>query len=145
MTRERLRMRNVWKEMIRRCTDMGCKSFERYGALGVMVCDEWLLSFEKFFEDMGTRPSPEHSIDRIDGNAPYQRSNCRWATRSEQARNQRRARILEHKGESLNMVEWGNRTGLGSQTIYQRLKKGWSVDRALTAPKVKRSPRKRAA
>ncbi len=80
---------NAWVGMKTRCYNKNNRAYDRYGGRGIEVCDRWRNSFENFFEDMGPRPSPKHSIDRIDVNGDYEPSNCRWATDTIQARNQR--------------------------------------------------------
>ena len=72
-----------WNSMRSRCRDIGNASYGRYGARGIKVCDRW-SDFLLFLEDMGERPSKNHSIDRIDPDGNYEPSNCRWLTRAEQ-------------------------------------------------------------
>lgn len=82
-----------WHSMKNRCRNANATGYKHYGGRGIKVCDRWLHSFENFISDMGEKPSPSHSIDRIDVNGNYEPSNCRWATRDEQLNNQRKPRI----------------------------------------------------
>ena len=85
----------AWIQMRQRCSLPNHRAWKDYGGRGVTVCERWLNSFENFFADMGMKPSPKHSIDRVNNDGNYEPNNCRWATKSEQRRNQR-PRMVQH-------------------------------------------------
>lgn len=70
-----------------RCSNPNVDNYKHYGGRGVTVCERWLHSFESFLADMGKKPSPQHSIDRINNDGNYEPDNCRWATKLEQIHN----------------------------------------------------------
>lgn len=133
----------AWSSMKTRCTNPRSKPFSEYGGRGIRVCASWLASFYNFIADLGPRPSPKHSLDRIDVNGHYEPTNVRWATRLEQAQNTRRNRLVTFRGESLCASEWARRLGIGTSTLTFRLKH-WPLDRALTAAPEHRGARVRS-
>jgi len=76
-----------WVCMIGRCQNDKLPGWHRYGGRGIIVCTRWRKSFSNFLKDMGTKPTPTHSIDRIDNDGNYCPKNCKWSTPKEQAAN----------------------------------------------------------
>lgn len=93
----------AWCEMRRRCYDPQRKQYKDYGGRGIKVCDRWNESFDNFYEDMGDKPTPNHSLDRIDVNGDYTPDNCKWSDRTEQNYNQRyRGGVINHPNIKTN-------------------------------------------
>ena len=89
----------IWQNMRRRCYDVKTKAYKNYGGRGIKVCDRW-ESFKNFLDDMGKRPSKNHSLDRFpNNNGDYEKSNCRWASKHDQDRNRRTNIWVTYKGE----------------------------------------------
>lgn len=121
-----------WDNMKSRCFNSKSINFKYYGGRGITICREW-LKFENFFADMGTKPSKEHSIDRIDNNNGYYKENCRWATKKEQARNKRNNINIEHQGRIQCLTDWAKELGISHVKLWYRLYKlKWSIERSLT-------------
>jgi hypothetical protein len=118
--------------MIARCERRHHKSYKNYGARGITVCVQW-HDFHTFLADMRERPLGT-TLDRIDNDGNYEPGNCRWAVRLQQDRNRRNNTLLTHQGRTLPMVSWSEATGIDKDTIGSRLRRGWSVEDALTFP-----------
>lgn len=121
----------AWAKMKDRCCNPRSQTYARYGGRGIRVCRRWRSSFKNFFADMGPRPSPDHSIDRIDNDGNYCPENCRWATRNEQNSNKRTSVFLQHDGMRLTVAEWSKRLGIEYQTLRYRIASGWPVSEVL--------------
>lgn len=130
----------VWSGMKRRC-----KSRALYVDQGISVCQEWAQSFERFYADLGPRPSPKHTVDRIDNLKGYEPGNCRWATPTEQANNKRNNRLITYRDQQMTLPDAirVSGSGINRSLAHRRLDLGWSVERAVeTAPGGWKMPRK---
>ena len=130
----------TWSRMIGRCYSPQRRDYERWGGRGIRVEERW-HTFENFFADMGLKPTPQHSLERLDNAGHYGPENCIWATPKQQARNRRNNRLLTHQGETLPIAEWADRTGINRKCIQMRLRRGWSVGDALSLPTEPRGAR----
>lgn len=119
----------IWMLMRQRCRNPKSTPYRYYGARGITVCDEW-ESFERFLSDMGTAPTPQHSLDRRDTAGNYCKDNCRWATKIEQARNTRTNTFYEIKGVRLCLAEWSDITGVPRERASARIARGWTTAQA---------------
>lgn len=119
--------------MIARCHNPKDASFVRYGARGISVCQRWRDSFSAFLEDMGDKPVPSMSLDRVDNDGPYSKDNCRWTTQREQRRNSRqRIHWVTWRARRLPLSEWATVTGINYGTLRRRHESGWPPERMFT-------------
>jgi hypothetical protein len=127
----------AWAGMIARCTNPSGPAFAHYGGRGITVAPEWIGpgGFERFYAHVGPKPSPKHSIDRIDNDGGYRPGNVRWATQGQQMRNTRRSRLLPIGDRLVTGQEAGERLGISRQAIQQRLDRGWTRTEAATTPR----------
>lgn len=109
----------TWTGIKNRCLNANSKDYKSYGGNGIKVCDRWINSFENFINDMGLKPSKNHSIDRINNEEGYSKQNCRWALPVTQNSNRKSNVFYEGK----TMAEWGRILGISIQGISYRMKK----------------------
>ncbi len=124
----------AWDAMRYRCYATTCRHFDDYGGRGITVCDRWRNDFAAFLADMGRRPSPGHSLDRIDNDGPYCPENCRWATREEQNNNRRSTTFVTYGGRTLSVRDWSRLTLIPYPVLKNRLLRGWGPERAISQP-----------
>lgn len=124
----------TWTDIQTRCHNPNSTSYERYGGRGIKVCEKWRNSFQAFLDDMGKRPTCDHSIDRIDNDKGYEPGNCRWATRIEQANNKRNNRLVTIGGETKTIAQWAHEHNLNAATVWRRVNEGKSGEDLLAKP-----------
>lgn len=113
---------SVWQGMKRRCLNPSFKQFADYGGRGIKICDAW-MTYATFERDMLPRPKGR-TIERKDPNGDYEPDNCRWATRKEQMRNQRRTIYVTIEGQRYKAIDLAEKSGLKVDTIVKRAELG---------------------
>jgi len=123
----------TWTGMKDRCKNPSHLSWKYYGGKGVTIAERW-MDFQNFLEDMGDKPSPDHTIDRIDLKGNYTPENCRWATLEEQGNNKSNNRYITVGCCTLTTAQWTKERGFLKPTIHTRLARGWSERDAVMKP-----------
>lgn len=125
----------TWKRMRRRCNDTTSPEYKNYGGRGIRVCDEWQNDFRAFFEAIGPRPTPLHTLDRKNNNRGYEPGNVRWATRREQGNNRRTTRLINIGGMEKSVSDWCRHFQVVSRDVaFGRMRTGWDPVSAMTLP-----------
>lgn len=143
-TRERLekhgmsdsRLYREWACIKARCKEECNSRWKDYGGRGIIVCDEWDGSFEKFRDwALNNGYDDGLTIDRIDVNGDYTPSNCRWITNKEQQRNRRNNKTVVYKGECQTLIELCEKYDANYHLVESRLLRGWDIEKAVETPK----------
>lgn len=123
----------AWSAMKDRCyRDKNC--WHNYGGRGIVVCKEWLGSFQAFFDHVGKKPSKEHQLDRINNDGNYEPGNVRWVLPVQNHRNKRTNRLLIVDGVSKTATEWCEQYGIHPNTLWKRLESGMDHASAVKTP-----------
>ena len=129
----------TWWNMKTRCYNKKHGNYKNYGVRGITICDEWKNSFDNFSNwAMNNGYRENLTIDRIDSNGNYEPSNCRWVTIQEQENNRTNNHKLSFNGEIHTISEWSRKLHIAHSTLKVRLNRGWSIERALTTPNLKK-------
>jgi hypothetical protein len=118
----------AWRGIIARCFNPAEKAFPNYGGRGISVCPTWRHDFAAFLADMGPRPSSKHTVERVENNLGYSKSNCIWADRHTQNRNRRNVVFYQFGSERLCLKDVAARMGVKYGTIVSRRDRGTPVD-----------------
>ena len=131
---------HTWRNMKARCDNPNLKSYQRYGGRGITVCDEWVKSFQAFYEWAITNGYQKGlTLDRIDNDKGYCPENCRWATWEQQSRNKSRNVMLTYNGKTQCMTDWAKERGISFDAIKKRYRTGKPIDVVLYQGKLKKN------
>ncbi len=140
------RLYHIWEDMKNRCYNAKNKRYHSYGGRGITVCDEWKNDFKVFYDWAHLNGySAELTIDRIDVNGSYEPTNCKWSTQKQQGNNRTTNRRIELNGVVKTVAQWCDYKGMPYYVLKNRLKRGWSIERALNTPAEKHHKRTKYA
>ena len=130
------RLRSIYYGMKQRCYNEKSINYKYYGGRGIRICDEWLESFDNFYQwAIVNGYNNELTIDRIDSNKDYSPDNCKWSTKKEQAYNRSMSVELTLNGRTMYMTEWAEELNIDKKTLSWRYRNGWSDEEILTRPR----------
>lgn len=121
----------IWRAIKSRCLNPNSDAYNYYGGRGIGMFPAWANCFMTFFNDMGSRPTKMHTVERINNGGDYEPSNCVWATRKQQANNKRNNKILTINGRQKTLAQWADLTGINESAIRARIRRGDSGARLI--------------
>lgn len=116
----------TWNGLLNRCLNKNNPSFSDYGGRGIDICNEWIdrkTGFIKFLADMGAKPGKDYSLERINNNEGYNKSNCKWALPAEQNSNKRSNVMIEYRGKNQCLSFWAKEFNTSPVMIKFRIKR----------------------
>lgn len=126
-----------WCKIIDRCTCPTSDAYANYGGRGISICDEWRHDFKAFHDcvsQLAHYGEKGYTLDRVDNSLGYRPGNMRWATWTEQQRNKRSNHTITFNGITKTLSDWADETGIKRRILSERLRDGWTIERALTKP-----------
>jgi len=129
------RLYKTWQNMKSRCNNPNASKYYLYGGKGIKVCEGWENDFNAFYNwSLENGYSDKLTLDRIDGNKDYSPGNCRWVTYKVQGNNTTQNHLITYEGTTLTAAQWAEKLGMNYNTFTERLRRGWSIERAITTP-----------
>lgn len=127
------RLYTIYYGIKARCYKTSSPKYKDYGARGIIMCNEWLNSFDSFCEwSLSNGYADNLSIDRIDNNGNYEPSNCRWATNTTQCTNTRATRFFTHNGKTQPMSHWAKELNMNPSSLRRKLiNKGMTLEEVI--------------
>lgn len=136
MEDDRKRLKSIYRGMKSRCYNKNSINYKYYGGKGVIICEDWLSSFENFYEwAISNGYNKELTIDRICPNEGYNPRNCKWSTKKEQSYNRSMSVKLTYNGKTMYLTEWAEELNIDKKTLSWRYRNGWSDEEILTRPR----------
>lgn len=128
----------TWINMKSRCGNPNASKYNLYGGKGIKVCEEWENNVQAFYDwSMSNGWEIGLTIDRKNGNMDYSPDNCQWVTYRAQNNNTSQNHLIEYNGKCMNIAQWANYLGISYKMLSERIRRGWSTERALTTENVK--------
>jgi hypothetical protein len=124
---------HCYDAMRKRCLNPKHKYYKYYGGRGITICTRWLGNggYANFEADMGPRPTPKHTVERLNNEKGYGPKNCIWATMKAQSRHRRNSVIVTLGGRSQVASDWAKELGISPPAFHNRLRNGWTEEQLL--------------